>query len=50
MPLLDRTGWTADPWTRDETADAAIVPTLVLLGFAVLFGVLTLTRFRWEES
>ena len=27
MPLLDRTGWTADPWTREDTAaDATIVP------------------------
>jgi uncharacterized protein (DUF934 family) len=27
VPLLDRTGWAADPWTRDDgAADAAIVP------------------------
>ena len=27
MPLLDRTGWTADAWTREDgAADAAIVP------------------------
>lgn len=27
MPLLDRSGWAADPWTRgDNAADAAIVP------------------------
>lgn len=26
MPLLDRTGWTSDAWTRDAGADAAIVP------------------------
>lgn len=27
MPLLDRTGWAADPWTRgDYAAEAAIVP------------------------
>ena len=30
--------------------NAAIAPTLVLLGFAVLFAALTLARFRWEES
>jgi ABC-2 type transport system permease protein len=30
--------------------DAAIAPTLVLLGFAVLFALLTLGRFRWEEA
>jgi len=29
---------------------AAITPTLVLLGFAVAFGALTLARFRWEEA
>jgi ABC-2 type transport system permease protein len=30
--------------------DAAVMPTLVLLGFAVLFAGLTLARFRWEEA
>lgn len=30
--------------------DAAIMPTIVLLGFAVLFAALTVARFRWEES
>ena len=29
---------------------SAMAPTLVLLGFAVAFGVLTALRFRWEES
>ena len=29
--------------------DAAIVPTLVLLGFALLFGVTAYASFRWEE-
>jgi ABC-2 type transport system permease protein len=29
--------------------DAAILPTLVLLGFAALFAILTLARFRWED-
>jgi ABC-2 type transport system permease protein len=29
---------------------AAITPTLVLLGFAVAFGALTLARFMWEET
>lgn len=28
----------------------AVLPSLVLLGFAVLFGALTLARFRWEET
>jgi ABC-2 type transport system permease protein len=30
--------------------NAAIAPTLVLLGFAGLFAALTLARFRWEEA
>ncbi len=30
--------------------DAAIAPTVVLLGFAVLFAVLTVVKFRWEEA
>jgi ABC-2 type transport system permease protein len=29
---------------------AAVMPTLVLLGFAALFGALALARFRWEEA
>ena len=28
----------------------AILPSLVLLGFAILFGALALARFRWEEA
>ena len=28
----------------------AVLPVAVLLGFAVLFGALTLARFQWEES
>jgi len=39
---------------RDDLArariDAAIMPTLVLLGFSLLFGALALARFRWEEA
>src|SRR5262245_17694188 len=42
-------GLDAMTW-RGLGIDAAVAPTLVLLSFAVLFGVLTLTRFRWEES
>jgi ABC-2 type transport system permease protein len=30
--------------------DAAVMPTVVLLGFAMLFAGLTLARFRWEEA
>jgi ABC-2 type transport system permease protein len=29
---------------------AAVLPTLVLLGFALLFAVLAVARFRWEEA
>lgn len=29
---------------------AAVLPTLALIGFAVLFGSLALARFRWEEA
>jgi ABC-2 type transport system permease protein len=42
-------GLDAMTW-RGLPLDAAIMPTLVLLGFAALFAVLTLQRFRWEES
>jgi ABC-2 type transport system permease protein len=41
-------GLDAMTW-RGLGLDAAITPTLVLLGFAVLFAVLTLVKFRWEE-
>jgi linearmycin/streptolysin S transport system permease protein len=30
--------------------EAAVVPTIVLLAFALLFGVLALWRFKWEEA
>jgi ABC-2 type transport system permease protein len=30
--------------------EAAVMPTLVLLGFAVVFAALTVARFRWEEA
>ena len=42
-------GLDAMTW-RGLGLDAAIMPTLVLLGFAVLFGVLTVVKFRWEEA
>ena len=29
---------------------AAVVPTLVLLGFAAVFALVALARFRWEEA
>ena len=42
-------GLDAMTW-RGLGLDAAILPTLVLLGFSALFGLLALARFRWEEA
>jgi len=42
-------GLDAMTW-RGLGLDAAILPTLVLLGFSLLFGALALARFRWEEA
>ena len=42
-------GLDAMTW-RGLPLDAAIMPTIVLLGFAALFAALTLSRFRWEET
>lgn len=42
-------GLDAMTW-RGLGIDAAIMPTLALLGFAVLFAGLTVARFRWEEA
>jgi ABC-2 type transport system permease protein len=42
-------GLDAMTWRGLGFADA-VLPTAVLLGFAVVFGALTLTRFRWEEA
>ena len=42
-------GLDAMTW-RGLGLESAIAPTLVLLGFAVLFAVLTIARFRWEEA
>jgi ABC-2 type transport system permease protein len=42
-------GLDAMTW-RGLGIDAAIVPTLVLLGFSVLFAAITVARFRWEEA
>lgn len=41
---LDATTW------RGLPLSSAVVPTLALCGFALLFGLITLTRFRWEEA
>jgi len=42
-------GLDAMTW-RGLPLQAALMPTIVMLGFAVLFAVVTLQRFRWEES
>jgi ABC-2 type transport system permease protein len=42
-------GLDAMTW-RGLGASAAVLPTAIMLGFAVLFGGLALARFRWEES
>jgi len=42
-------GLDAMTW-RGLGLDAAVRPTLVLLGFALAFGALALARFRWEEG
>jgi ABC-2 type transport system permease protein len=41
---LDAMTWRGIEW------QAAVIPTLVLLGFAVVFGAIALLRFRWEEA
>lgn len=42
-------GFDAMTW-RGLGLDAAVLPIVVMLGFAVLFGGLALSRFRWEEG
>lgn len=41
---LDAMTWRGIGW------QGAVLPTAVLLGFAVLFGTLAVLRFRWEEA
>ena len=41
---LDATTW------RGLPLSSAIGPAAALLGFALLFGLITVTRFRWEEA
>ena len=42
-------GLDAMTW-RGVGLSGAIAPTLVLLGFATVFGVIAVSRFRWEEA
>jgi len=44
MDGLDGMSWRGLPWTE------AVLPTLVLLGFACVFGVIAVARFRWEAE
>ena len=41
-------GLDAMTW-RGLGLSGAVVPTVVLLGFALLFGAAAVLRFRWEE-
>jgi len=34
---------------RGLPLDAAVMPVLMLLGFAAVFSVLAVARFQWEE-
>jgi ABC-2 type transport system permease protein len=42
-------GFDAMTW-RGMSIGAAVMPTAVMLGFALLFGTLAIARFRWEEA
>jgi ABC-2 type transport system permease protein len=42
-------GFDAMTW-RGLGLASAVMPVLVMLGFALLFGTLAIARFRWEES
>ncbi len=42
-------GFDAMTW-RGLGLQAAVMPTVVMLGFAALFGALAVARFRWEEA
>jgi ABC-2 type transport system permease protein len=54
LTVVMPTRWAVDgldamTW-RGLDGSAAVMPTIVLLGFAALFGALALARFRWEEA
>ena len=42
-------GLDAMTW-RGLGLSGAVLPTVALLGFAAVFGVVAVTRFRWEEA
>jgi linearmycin/streptolysin S transport system permease protein len=54
LTVVMPTRWAVDgldamTW-RGLDGSAAIMPTVMLIGFAILFGSLALARFRWEEA
>jgi len=54
LTVVIPTRWAVDgldamTW-RGLDGGAAIMPTVMLMGFAILFGSLALMRFRWEEA
>jgi ABC-2 type transport system permease protein len=54
LTVVMPTRWAVDgldamTW-RGLDGRAAILPTVMLIGFALLFGTLALARFRWEEA
>jgi ABC-2 type transport system permease protein len=42
-------GFDAMTW-RGLGLRAAVMPTLVLVGFSVAFAAIAISRFRWEEG
>jgi ABC-2 type transport system permease protein len=42
-------GFDAMTW-RGLSLGAAVMPTVVMFGFALLFGTLAIARFKWEEA
>jgi ABC-2 type transport system permease protein len=54
LTVVMPTRWAVDgldamTW-RGLDGSAAVMPTVMLIGFAILFGTLALARFRWEEA
>lgn len=54
LTVVMPTRWAVDgldamTW-RGLNGSAAVMPTMMLVGFAILFGTLALIRFRWEET
>ena len=43
VDALDAMTWRGQPFS------AALLPSAVMLGFTLLFGLIAVWRFRWEE-